>query len=483
VNGDQLTLALLEDERLGAAERELVACLLSRWLSGLTDERLAALHMLVRALRLWGSTAVYVDGELAPVRCEGISSWPVRAPESAMVRKGLTRSDIDELWRDAEQRHGLRAHLPMDLLESLVPIDFWRVILAFVEDGPIVASIRLVRALDAEGRRVKPPTPRHPQGRLVARGTLDGYRGITRRLMHTTVELHAAGYDHDALASWVHVPRATPIRGGRTDVARPAPTLLHMRQVWRWWADNATRRYGAALLELPAAVERMSPRQLRAAGPIALKNLVLLTLFLLTGGRLGALSRLRRGDFEQARMMQDGTTSPVILLQPRKRTDSSIVRPKALPLEAAALVRAWLILAERHYGWVTSSDDPLFPGLKPGRAMAYSSYRKALMGNYGGKKPGRAIVPKHIETLGKRPPSLPSSCETLRITFLLCLRARTGVCWDAGEHEQWGRDRFASASRRRAGGNRSRAGRAGGCPGSRAHRAATPSALQRAVQA
>jgi len=150
MNGDQLTLALLEDERIGAVERKLVACLLSRWLSGLTDERLSSLHMLVRALRLWGLTAVYVDGELAPVRCQGITSWPVPSPQSAMVRVGLTRTDIDEQWREAEQRHGVRAL-----------------------------------------------------------GTL---------------------------------PRATPIRGGRTDVARPAPTLLHMRQVWRWWL---TMRPGA----------------------------------------------------------------------------------------------------------------------------------------------------------------------------------------------------------------------------------------------
>ncbi len=177
MNGDQLTLALLEDERIGAAERELVACLLSRFLSAFSDERLASLHILVRALRLWGSTAVYVDGELAPVRCQGITPWPVPSPESAMVRMSLTRADIDEQWREAEQRHGVRAHVPMDLLESLVPIDFWRVILAFVEDGPVVADVRLVRALDAEGRRLKPPTQRHPQGRLVARGTLTNSYG------------------------------------------------------------------------------------------------------------------------------------------------------------------------------------------------------------------------------------------------------------------------------------------------------------------
>ncbi len=41
-------------------------------------------------------------------------------------------------------------------------------------------------------------------------------------------------------------------------------------------------------------------------------------------------------------------------------------------------------------------------------------------------------------------PSLPSSCETVSRTFLLCLRARTGVCWDAGEHEQWDRAQAAS---------------------------------------
>ena len=54
-------------------------------------------------------------------------------------------------------------------------------------------------------------------------------------------------------------------------------------------------------------------------------------------------------------------------------------------------------------------------------------------------------------------PSLPSSCETVCRTFLLCLRARTGVWSDAGEHAGRDRDRFPGASRRRAQGNRSRA--------------------------
>lgn len=47
---------------------------------------------------------------------------------------------------------------------------------------------------------------------------------------------------------------------------------------------------------------------------------------------------------------------------------------------------------------------------------------------------------RHLDASGKRlAPSLSSWCETLCRTFLLCLRASTGVCWDAGEHEQWGR--------------------------------------------
>ena len=67
------------------------------------------------------------------------------------------------------------------------------------------------------------------------------------------------------------------------------------------------------------------------------------------------------------------------------------------------------------------------------------------------------LVSDALQMALARRPSLPSSCETVSRTFLLCLRARTGVCWDAGEHEQWGRDRFPGASLRRAQGNRSRA--------------------------
>jgi class 3 adenylate cyclase len=88
-------------------------------------------------------------------------------------------------------------------------------------------------------------------------------------------------------------------------------------------------------------------------------------------------------------------------------------------------------------------------------------------------------------------PSLSSSCETLMAAFLLCLRARTGVSCDAGEHEQWEghRGRFAGASRRRAEGNRPRARRADGGPrgcwgaGSGVGRAGSPSAVLRRVQA
>lgn len=400
--GRQLTLSLLADERLGPEERVLVACLLSRWLSSRRDERLSSLHALALALRHWGSTSVYVDGELGPARCEGITSRPVSAPASVMDRLGIDRRHIEDVWLDAEQREGVYAHLPMDLIEMLMPLDFWRVILALVEDGPVIASTRLARALEAEGRRVKRPTRAFPDGALVARGTLQGYRAAVRRLMSETINLRALGYEHELLAPWIQVPAAPRIRGGRTDVRRPAPTLLHIRRVWRWWADRVRERYGAGLLELPARLAEISDTQLRHRGPRLLKNLLILTLFLLSGGRLRAISKLTRGDFEPARLLRDGTTAPALLLRPGKRTDSSIIRPKVLPPEAAALVSAWLIVAERHYGWPTKSSDPLIPGLGPRKAMAYGSYRKALMGDYGAKFARGAIVPMHFETLGKR---------------------------------------------------------------------------------
>lgn len=402
MNGVQLTLSLLEDERLGVEERSLVACLLSRWLSRKQDQRLSSLHMLGRALRLWGSTPVYVGGELGPARCEAIISRPVHAPANVMARLGIDREHIHDLWLEAEQRDGVRAHLPLELLEALLPLDFWRVALALIEDGPIVAGNRLSRALESEGRRLKPPTPKFPDGSLVARATLAGYRAVLRRFMAETINLQVLGHEHALLAPWVHLPEAPRIRGGRIDVSRPAPTLLHMRQVWRWWADAVRQRYGSSLLALPDRVVAMSDRQLRQAGPLVLKNFVILTIFLLSGGRLLAISNLRRGDFEPTRRLRDGTTAPVLLLRPRKHTDSSIVRPKPLPLEAAALLAAWLIVAERHYGWPTEPHDPLMPGNGPGRAMAYSSYAKTLKGGYGSKKPRIAIVPMHVDTLGKR---------------------------------------------------------------------------------
>jgi len=77
-------------------------------------------------------------------------------------------------------------------------------------------------------------------------------------------------------------------------------------------------------------------------------------------------------------------------------------------------------------------------------------------------------------------PSLPSSCETLKSTYLLSRRARLGACWDvAGEAERDGRS-IAGASRRRAEGIDRAAGR-GARP--RARRAREPAPVYRGVQA
>jgi hypothetical protein len=124
MSNEQLTLSLVDVEQVSAEERALVACLLSRWMAGLTDDRFSSLHTLVRALKLWGSTAVYVDGELARARCEGITAWQVTAPEGVMRKMGVSKQAIDEQWRELEERHGHDAHLPIDLLMSLVPVDF-----------------------------------------------------------------------------------------------------------------------------------------------------------------------------------------------------------------------------------------------------------------------------------------------------------------------------------------------------------------------
>ncbi|MCA1699035.1 MAG: transposase, partial [Actinobacteria bacterium] len=83
--------------------------------------------------------------------------------------------------------------------------------------------------------------------------------------------------------------------------------------------------------------------------------------------------------------------------------------------------------------------EPL-AGLLSGRVVMDETWVGGKPSNRHGHKRGQGGQGKTDKT--PVVPSLPSSCETVSRTFLLCLRARTGVWSDAGEHEGRDRDRF-----------------------------------------
>lgn len=85
----------------------------------------------------------------------------------------------------------------------------------------------------------------------------------------------------------------------------------------------------------------------------ALRDRALLSLFLVTGARVGAIGQLRRGDFVRHQRSGDHV-GPAIMLRPGKTVHSDVVRGKFLPEIIGDWIQEWI-------DYVGTDADPEAP--------------------------------------------------------------------------------------------------------------------------
>ena len=204
----------------------------------------------------------------------------------------------------------------------------------------------------------------------------------------------------------VPLPKSPLITTGRRKVRRAAPTLQLVRQVWAIHRDYVLERSGVTSIgELPAAIEAATNRRIREIGQRRFRDFIILTLFVITAGRLGATQRLRVRDvLVDYAPPGEAVTAVAIALRPGKRLAEDEVRVKILPPEAAAIMRSWLMFIERHYGAPLKPDHALLPAhLSAPAPITYGSLEKALCGD----------PPRGADRSGGRLPIVPPSASAL----------------------------------------------------------------------
>jgi hypothetical protein len=383
---------------LGHGRQELLTGALSEFLGGIGSQRIIETSLLVTAARLYVGAPVYADGlELPPC----VENPPALAPPSgaaALKRLGVERDELTQRWRAEQRRWRGKAILPSDWLIEFFPTPAWGYLDALVLDGPDVAVHRLHAALEWEGERRLPGSRIREEGSRPALGYLVNLQSASRRFMQILSVRARAADRPDELSHWaLPLPPSPLITTGRRKVTRRAPTLPLVRQVWVIHRDYVLERAGATgLNELPAAIEFATGRRVREIGQRRFRDFVILTLFVITAGRLGAIHRLRVGDvrFDYA-PAGEAVTAAAIALRPGKRLAQDEVRMKILPPEAAAIMRAWLAFIEHHYGSPLKPEHPLLPShLSSANPMGYGGLEKALAGDpYREGKDGGGRLP------------------------------------------------------------------------------------------
>jgi hypothetical protein len=400
---------------LEEARRELLARALSQFLGDTDADRFTHAALLVMGARMYVGAPVYAGGlELAPHVETPPAIMPASGP-AALNRIGISRDDLAQRWRAEHRRWRAQAQLPIDWLIEFFPVTAWGYLDAIVRDGPDVAVHRLHAALEWEGERRLPANRTREEGSQPAVAYLVNLQSACRRFMRI-LGVHARlANAPEELRTWAFpLPRSPEIRSGRRRVVRRSPTLQLVRQVWAIHRDYVLERAGAgSLVELPATIETASGRRVREIGQRRFRDFIILTLFMLTAGRLGAIQRLRVGDvlFDHA-LPGEAVSAVAIALKPRKTLHHDEIRIKILPPEGAAILRSWLTFVARHYGAPLAPDHALLPGfLSRPAPMSYSGLEKALTGDPGSEDhAGRLpIVPPSAVTLSRPRSSLNDS--------------------------------------------------------------------------
>jgi hypothetical protein len=343
--------------------KQLVRCVLSRLLLDNRDWCLATTGPLCLSVAAWGRAPLFRRGKEIPAPFPDIrqQGWP--SGQDVLGRLGRAREDLAAEWEAIKQRWHEEAVLPEDLIAAFFPRELWPVIAHIIVEGPDLSSKRLVSAMDRMKATTVKPTKARPQGGPLSPGTLNFRHELLTRVFLTIVALRSEGYESILLDAWTHVPRRSGAVTHEVITDRTAPSRRLCRLVFAAYRADVFRRLQCdAVEELPHRLRALTPDQLRSTSVTwSLRTLAMLVIFLTTGTRRLALTRIRRGDFELRRACWDGIPRPALGVRPAKGKPWDQTFFKPLPLPAGSIIEAWALLVSALSEGELTADDPLFP--------------------------------------------------------------------------------------------------------------------------
>ena len=311
--------------------------------------------------------------------------------------QGLTRETLRLHWRQLRGEHGVVAVLDLELLQRLFAAPVWRSLALLIVHGPSGAAALADQMLHREASREIKATCRRPEGGLLSQATLQNYAWVLNWVMTSLVDLHKRGVQCPELGPWTHSPRVSAPEAPAANTDTSAPSWRLVRLAWQSLDHQIKQRLGAHSDQHELEIVRTcSPFRLRLGGVwILMRRRAMFALCAMLGGRVEAITMLRRADFKPAHQCSDGQITPAIALRPHKTSPDGEVHYKPIPPASTWCLEVLIIATDRilaetpdytDAGRITRPSPPedlaMFPtSLRhPGRSMRPAGFRAAMVG-------------------------------------------------------------------------------------------------------
>lgn len=314
---------------------------LSRVIGTMTGYR-AYTRPMQAVLASLGCLELRINGEVfaAPfpqLRLRTVNVADGRLVFARLASRGLTRQQIDEMWRDALVDDGIQAALPCEIVGEFIHRDVWPMVRQIVEWGPVETVDRFRRHLRNEARRELDPRRGGDVG-LCERSLAVHITALGMLFKHLH-ELAIAEFDRSLVAHrWDRALPKLPKEsefGARktTGNLNAAPddfdarrALAHIdSEVKKRWSHASTRPFILRLIRNRAFVGVLAATGVRKGSMIA--DAVVANYL--------ACGEVRRDT--------PGLVGPALFMTiEKRRTGSSIQRWKPLPDEVGAWIEEYL---------------------------------------------------------------------------------------------------------------------------------------------
>lgn len=383
---------------------------------------------LCKALGLYGATETVHAGRVRPAIAHVKGPFPssisaTRRLMDAGLLDATAERPLKTAFDSADLQRKELACLETEVVEAYVPRDLWPVVAGLITDGRAVAANRLETALVSLAHTPVRGNSRNGSG-TASYAAVSQARNVLQALMKQLVWLTDREYHSPFLSPWDTVPRITlpqlPDTARRYKTA--GPRLNEVRDtIFR--LEHAIHRIlgvGAIDEELDMLRSWDDAKVARSGLAQYARNRAAIVALVLTGGRSGAVRRLRRSHLVEnfAGSAPDYRDGWALLLEPRKGHDLYMKRPKVIPDQAATMLLFNLevvdaVRRERYPDFVApppSRDPLLLAGVAGSEPLSASSLTAITRGPAGAAARDKVAAKAHAGTLkSKRYNLMPAS--------------------------------------------------------------------------